>query len=71
MMEEKFVITGINQLTGEREEISRPMSLDEAEQRLAREKASRSWQRYQTHRRLRVEKQLPVQLTINFNAYEK
>lgn len=63
---ERYVITAINKLTGEREEISRPMEEDEAMQRLEREMASRKYQRYQSHVRLRVEKRLPIQLSINF-----
>ena len=62
----KWVITGVNVLTKLREELSRPMSHDDAETRLARELENRRYQRYATHRRLRVEKQLPVQLSIKF-----
>lgn len=64
---ERWVITGINMLTGSREEISRPMEKDEAEDRLQRENQSRRYQRYPSHKRLRVEKRLPVQLTIQFD----
>lgn len=67
MNHEKYVITGINTLSGEREEISRPMSREDAEARLQRENESRRRQRYAAHKRLRVERRLPVQLTINFN----
>lgn len=63
---EMYVITGVNKLTGEREEISRPMENEEAMQRLEREIASRRYQRYQSHVRLRVERRLPIQLSINF-----
>lgn len=66
----EFVITGINRLTGHREELSRPMSREEAEERLQREVANRKHQRYQPHTKLRVEKRLPVQLTIRFNQEE-
>lgn len=62
----KWVITGINVLTGARDELSRPMDREQAEERLEREKQSRSRQRYQPYKRLRVEKQLPTQLTIRF-----
>lgn len=64
---DQYVITGINKLTGEREEISRPMDEQEAIDRLEREIANRRYQRYPAHVRLRVEKRLPVQLTLNFN----
>lgn len=67
MEQDKFVITGVNRLTGHREELSRPMSREEATQRLEREQANRRYQRYQPHTRLRIEKRLPVQLTIRFN----
>lgn len=70
MKQEQFVITGISRLTGDRMEISRPMSQDEAIARLDREKLSRMRQKYPTYTRLRVERRLPVQLTINFNEYE-
>lgn len=70
MNEDLYVITGINTLTGEREEISRPMIQEEAEARLEREKESRKRQKYAAHTRLRVERRLPVQLTIKFIDYE-
>lgn len=67
MKEPRFVVTGINALTGEREEISHPMSEQEARARLERELANRKYQRYAAHKRLRVERRLPIQLTINFS----
>lgn len=66
----QYVITGINSLSGFREEISRPMSEEEAQQRLQRELENRRHQKYAAHKRLRVEKRLPIQLTFNFNDYE-
>lgn len=63
----KYVITGINVLTGCREEISGPMEEQAARARLEREIESRRHQRYQPHKRLRVEKRLPVQLSIKFD----
>lgn len=66
-MNREYVITGINVLTGEREELSRPMGEEEARARLERENQSRARQRYAAHKRLRVERRLPVQLVINFN----
>lgn len=62
----KYVITGVNRLSGRREELSRAMTKEEAEERLDREKASRRYQRYQPHIRLRVERRLPVQLNLIF-----
>ena len=67
----RYVITGINALTGQREELSGPMDEDAAKARLEREIANRRYQRYQAHKRLRVERRLPVQLTLNFQNYEQ
>lgn len=67
---DKFVITGVNQLTGQREELSRTMTRAEAEERLKREKESRKHQRYQPHKRLRLERVVAIQLTIKFEDYE-
>lgn len=64
--EEMFVITGVNALTNLREEISGPMPAAAASARLEREIESRKNQRYQPHKKLRVEKRLPVQITIKF-----
>lgn len=71
MNQERYVITGINTLTGEREEISRPMTQEDAEARLERENESRKRQKYAAHTRLRVERRLPVQLTIKFYDYDQ
>lgn len=67
MKEQRYVITAISRLTGDRVEISGPMSKEMAENRLAREVESRKRQRFPTYTRLRVEKRLPTQLTIQFN----
>ena len=66
-----YVITGINAFTGQREELSGPMYEDAAKARLEREIANRRYQRYQAHKRLRVERRLPVQLTIKFQEHEQ
>lgn len=66
-----YVITGINALTGQREELSGPMDEDAAKARLEREIANRRYQRYQAHKRLRVERRLPVQLTLKFQDHEQ
>lgn len=42
-----------------------------AEERLEREKSNRRYQRYQTHLRLRIERMLPVQLSLKFDDYDK
>lgn len=70
MKQEQYVITGISTLTGQREEISRPMSQEEAEARLEREMQSRRLHKHPAYRRLRVERRLPIQLTIKFFDYE-
>lgn len=61
-----YVITGISALTGERCEISGPMSYEIAMARLERENESRRRQKYAAYRKLRIEKRLPVQLTLKF-----
>lgn len=70
MKEPGYVITGINQLTKEREELCRPMGEQEARDRLARELESRRRQRFQSHKALRVERRLPVQLSLKFEDNE-
>lgn len=63
----QYVVTACNRLSGVREEISGPMSEEQARQRLEREIANRSRQRYQPYTRLRVERRLPVQLILQFS----
>lgn len=70
MKEPRWIITGVNQLTGKREQLSRPMSEQEASERLQREVANRRCQRYAAHTRLKMERLVAVQLTINWNEYE-
>lgn len=65
--QDTFVITGINRLSGQREELSGPMEHDQAELRLERYKENTKWQRMPTYTRLRIERRLPIQLTIQFN----
>ena len=67
---DRYVITGINVLSGQREELSGPMPEDVAKARLEREIMNRRYQRYQAHKKLRVERRLPVQLTIKFQDHE-
>ena len=71
MNEPKFIITGINQLTHRREQLSRPMSETEASERLQREIANRKYQRHAAHTRLKIERLEAVQLTFNFNEHEE
>lgn len=62
----KYIITGKNKLTGLRDQLSRAMDKEEAEQRLNREKESRRYQRYQPYTHLKLERYEAVQLTIVF-----
>lgn len=66
----KWIITGINRLTQQREQLSRPMSELEASERLHREVANRKFQRYQPHTRLKMERLDAVQLTLQFQDHE-
>ena len=68
---DRYVITGINVLSGQREELSGPMDEDAAKARLEREIMNRRYQRYQAHKKLRVERRLPVQLTLKFQDHEQ
>lgn len=67
---EKWIITGVNRLTHQREQLSRPMDEQEASERLQREVANRKFQRYQPHTRLRMERLEAVQLTLQFKDHE-
>lgn len=62
----KYVITGVNALTGEREVISFPMPQALAIERLQREQEARRRQRYPAHKMLRVERVCAYQLNIEF-----
>lgn len=66
MKDPEYVITAVNALTGTRDEISGPMDYEAARARLDRELESRRRQRYQPYKNLRVERRLPVQLTLQF-----
>lgn len=66
MNDKMYIITGINRLTGQRDQLSRAMTKQEAQERLDREIASRKYQRYKPHTRLRIEHLEPAQLTIQF-----
>lgn len=70
MEAKKWIITGVNRLTHQREQLSRPMDEQEASVRLQREVANRKYQRYQPYIRLKMERLEAVQLTINFNEHE-
>lgn len=71
MEQRQYIITGINRLTKEREQISRPMSIEEAQERLSREMENRKHQKYAAHTRLQIEPLVAVQLTIQFKDYDE
>lgn len=64
----KFIITGINKLTGLRDQLTGPMDEETARQRLEREINNRRYQRYKPYSRLRIEHYDAVQLTLQFNS---
>lgn len=66
----KYIVTGINKLTGERVALSLPMSREDAEKCLQRERENRRSHRSMPYIRLRVERQQPIQLTLNFEPHE-
>lgn len=66
MKQEQFIITGLNRLSGRRDQISRPMTREDAEQRLLRELENRRRQKYAAYTRLKIERLEAVQLTIPF-----
>lgn len=70
MEAKKWIITGVNRLTHQREQLSRPMDEQEASERLQREVANRKYQRYQPHTRLKMERLEAVQLTLQFGDHE-
>lgn len=71
MKQRQYIITGINRLTKERDQISRAMSKEEAQERLSRELENRKHQKYAAHTRLRIEPLAAVQLTIQFKDYDE
>lgn len=66
----QYIITGVNRLTGLRDQLSRPMTEEEAQLRLEREQANRKYQRYQPHTKLKIERLEARQLTIQFKEDE-
>ena len=69
-MDHRYIITGINRLTGLRDQLTGPMDEESARARLQRELDSRKRQRYQPYTRLRVEHYDAVQLTLQFSNDE-
>lgn len=62
-----WFISGISRLTGERQEISRAMTRDQANNRLEQTKIEWARVKKPAYTRLRVERRLPTQLYIEFN----
>jgi len=71
MKQRQYIITGINRLTHERDQISRPMSKEDAQERLSLELENRKHQKYPSYIRLRIEPLVAVQLTIQFKDYDE
>lgn len=63
---DEFLVTGLSRLSGMREELTGVMPRELAQQRMERYKLSTRQQKYPTYTRLRVERRLPIQLTIKF-----
>lgn len=63
-----WVISGVSRLTGERQEISRAMTRDQAKRRLEQTKIEWARVKKPAYTRLRVERRLPTQLYIEFNG---
>lgn len=61
-----YCITGISRLSGQREELTGPMEMEQAQARLERYKENTRYQKYPTYTRVRVEQLLPVQLRLPF-----
>lgn len=62
----QYIITGVNRLTGLRDQLSRPMTEEEAQLRLEREQANRKYQRYLPYTKLKIERREARQLTIEW-----
>ena len=65
-MGRKYVITGINVLTGNREELGYPTDQEEAENRYARLLLNYSSMKHRPYRKIRIEAADAVQLTFQF-----
>ena len=69
-MSRKYVITGINQLTGSRQELGYPTELEEAQERYARLLLNLSKMRQRPYTKIRIEAADAVQLTFQFKPQE-
>jgi hypothetical protein len=64
--EPKYVVTAVNRLTGEREEVSLPMALDKASALLMKARRSARRQKGTGHHRYRVERFVPQEGVLPF-----
>lgn len=68
--EPKYIVTGVNRLSRQRQPVCRPMGKDNALQLLSRYRQDRSHRGHKPYLRLRLERVQPIQLTIQFPDYE-
>lgn len=68
--EPKYIVTGVNRITGDRQAVCRPKSRIDALQLLSRYRQDRSHRGHKPYLRLRLERVQPIQLTIQFPDYE-
>ena len=61
-----YIITGKNRMTGQRDQLSRPMDEYEAVARLDRELANRRLHKHPAYTHLQIERLEAIQQTINF-----
>lgn len=65
-MTDRYYITAVSRLTGQRVVISREMSQEEAQETIGRYLASYGRQKYTPYRHMKVEKVHPIQLKLQF-----
>lgn len=68
MKDPKYIVTGVNRLSGERQPVCRPMVKDKALQLLSSYRNDRSHRGHKPYLRLRLERVQPVLLEINFQT---
>lgn len=68
MKDPKYIITGVNRLSRQRQPVCRPMGKDKALQLLSGYRHDSSHRGHKPYLRLRLERVQPVQLEINFQT---
>ena len=68
--ESKYIVTGVNRITGERQAICRPKSRTDAQLLIDRWHQDKGHRGHKPYLRLRLERVQPIQLTIQFPEYE-